>query len=169
MGVPVLRVRHWPERSWTGSNGGISCCKSSKRVQCGEPDTIVPDLLYPTDSITRSWEVLPRSAERIADPAKDSNPLRDRGRHPFGSLIAIPRNPQAIIRRVWPRSTLPRFRRPNGNFLRLRVQYPQALSSSIWSDCKQQLHGRELLEHPHQSHRLRNNRSLAKPYPRIRR
>ena len=30
----------------------------------------------------------------------DSNPLRNRSRHSFGALIAIPRNPQAIIRRV---------------------------------------------------------------------
>jgi hypothetical protein len=51
----------------------------------------------------RAEEILPGSTERISDPIKDSNPLRNRDRHrfdQFGTLIAIPRNPLALIPRV---------------------------------------------------------------------
>src|ERR1019366_9427459 len=47
-----------------------------------------------------TYEVFPGATQRIGDPIKDSNPLRNRDRHQFGTLIAIPRNPEAIIRRA---------------------------------------------------------------------
>jgi hypothetical protein len=70
------------------------------RIQCGEPVVFVPDFSYLTDSITRAQEILPGTTQWISEASKDSNPLRDRDRHQFGTLIAIPRKPQALIRRA---------------------------------------------------------------------
>ena len=44
--------------------------------------------------------VFPGATQRTVDPIKDSNPLRNRDRHQLGTLIAIPRNPQAMLRRA---------------------------------------------------------------------
>ena len=74
--------------------------KSSKRAQTGEPIVLVPDLRCLIDSITCARKSVSGATRWISDPVKDSNPLRNRSRHPFGSLIAIPRNPQAITRPV---------------------------------------------------------------------
>jgi len=74
--------------------------QSSKRVHDGEPVVPVPCQRYVTDSITWIYEVFPGATQRIGDPIKDSNPLRNRDRHQLGTPIAIPRNPQAILRRA---------------------------------------------------------------------
>src|SRR5271166_738527 len=76
--------------------------RSSKRIHAGEAIVLVPDLRYLTDSTTRAQEILPEATPMDGNPGRDSNPPRDRTTHPFGSLIAIPRNPLAIIRRCGP-------------------------------------------------------------------
>jgi len=65
--------------------------KSSKRVHDGEAVVLVTRLRYLTDSITRAQEIFPGATQRIGDPIKDSNRLRNRERNQFGMLIGIPR------------------------------------------------------------------------------
>jgi hypothetical protein len=84
--------------------------ESSKIVHDGEPIVVVPDLRYLIDFITRASDVLSGATQRIGDPIKDSNPLRNRDQHQFGTLIAIPRNPQATKRQVAQINTTPSMR-----------------------------------------------------------
>jgi len=71
--IPILPRCSCMERSSAGSSGRRFTRKSSKRVQCGEPVVLVPDLRYLTDSITSAQEIFPGSTQWISDPIKDSN------------------------------------------------------------------------------------------------
>jgi hypothetical protein len=76
--------------------------ESSKRVHDGEAVALVPDLRYPTDSVTCAWEILP------GDHGLAPTAYRDRRQ--FGTLIAVRRNPQAITLRAARINTSPSAR-----------------------------------------------------------
>src|ERR1035441_4143615 len=57
MSAPVLCGCHWSKSNWTGSSGPCSGCKSSKRVQTGEPSEIDVSVVYSTGGPNSTLEL----------------------------------------------------------------------------------------------------------------